>query len=403
MSKVVLTAPMRIMVPIIKVVGDFCNLRCRYCFYSVRDQTTPHIMNEELLESFISQYMCLFSGRITFIWHGGEPLLVGIKFFEKIIQLQQKYNKNHDVQNYIQTNGTCITDKWALFFKERHFRVGVSLDGCSKSHNQFRKKYWGEGSFDQVKRGIEILKKYGITPGFIQVLTRSNLRNLEKDFSFFMNFPLSSKGVAWGINPYLDVAEINVRMLGEQVTNKDLKEYLMRYIDLWLHKNKPNLCIREIDHLVAGVLQKSAGSCSFNGTCTGYFCIDYDGKIYPCDRLAGRTEFLFGDLSQQSLIETLNGPSRLSYAQRVNSRHPECTTCEWQKVCHNGCAHHRIGGIEGKYYYCETRKAIFSYLKEKIENFLARHKSDDQKGAYHETKEESFTRRSCDHCGHKEA
>lgn len=403
MSKVVLTAPMRIMVPIIKVVGDFCNLRCRYCFYSVQDQATPHVMNEELLESFISQYMSLFSGRLTFIWHGGEPLLAGLKFFEKIIQLQQKCNKNHDIRNHIQTNGTCITDEWVLFFKEHHFRIGVSLDGCSVGHNQFRKRHLGGGSFDQVKRGIEILKKYGITPGFIQVLTRSNLQHLKKDFSFFMNFPLSSKGVVWGINPYLDIAEINPQMLSEQVTDKDLKEYLIRYIDLWLHKDKPNLHIREIDYLLAGVLQKSVGSCSFNGTCTGYFCLDYDGKIYPCDRLAGRPEFLFGDLSQQSLIEALNSPSRLSYAQRVNSRHPECTTCEWQKVCHNGCAHHRVGGIEGKYYYCETRRAIFSYLQEKIKNFRSRRKSNDQKGAYHGAKDESFTRGSCDRRSHEEA
>lgn len=67
-----------VMVPIIKVTGDFCNLRCGYCFYNSRDQLTPHVMNDDLLEKFICEYLELFKGRLIFIWHGGEPLLAGL-------------------------------------------------------------------------------------------------------------------------------------------------------------------------------------------------------------------------------------------------------------------------------------------------------------------------------------
>lgn len=41
------------MTPIIKVVGDFCNLRCDYCFYREQDQTIRSAMGLDLLEEFV--------------------------------------------------------------------------------------------------------------------------------------------------------------------------------------------------------------------------------------------------------------------------------------------------------------------------------------------------------------
>ncbi len=361
---IILTSPLRIMTPIVKVVGNFCNCRCKYCFYHSKDQSTTCVMSVELLKEFVKQYMELFSRRLIFIWHGGEPLLAGLDFFKEVVNVQLENLKDgQSIQNRIQTNGTLINDKWAEFFKINNFRVGVSLDGNKESHNRFRVDRKGRETFDRAMRGIRILRRYGIEPGIMQTLTSDNMSHIKDNFDFFSN-TLNVKG--WSTNVYLDLGEMNKNMLNQSVTPDELTRFLMTYIDLWLSRDDPNLKIREIENFISGIFGKAAPNCTFNGCCTNYFCLDYDGKTYPCDRFSNRSSFILGDLSRQSLLEILNSSTRLRYAEDVNSLHPDCVVCEWREACHNGCTSHRTGGVKGKYYYCKTRKDVFDYLRKKL-------------------------------------
>jgi radical SAM protein with 4Fe4S-binding SPASM domain len=59
----------------------------------------------------------------------------------------------------------------------------------------------------------------------------------------------------------------------------------------------------------------------------------------------------------------LNNPKRIEFALKVNALPDDCKICEWLSACRNGCTSHRIGGIDGKYAYCEGQKKVFSYFK----------------------------------------
>ncbi|MDD4762055.1 MAG: SPASM domain-containing protein [Candidatus Pacebacteria bacterium] len=165
-------------------------------------------------------------------------------------------------------------------------------------------------------------------------------------------------------------------MLGQSITNEELTVFLKAYINKWLTQDNGEIQIREIENFMAGIVGKRASSCTFNGACTGYFCLENDGRIYPCDRLSNRQELQFGNLSSQSLIEILNSPDRLRYVESVNKLHPDCASCEWQKACHNGCPANRVGGIRGKYHFCKTRKEIFQYLIIKLEEYNQQRKEE---------------------------
>lgn len=370
----------RVIVPIIKVVGDFCNLRCSYCFYHGQDQSSLHVMDDKLLEKFLDQYMILFTGRLTFIWHGGEPLLAGLPFFEKIVLLENQFHRKHQkIRNLIQTNGTLINKDWALFFKAHNFRVGISLDGNRKSHNRFRVNETGVGSFDQVVRGIGILRKYGLEPGFIQTVASDNIDNVEEDFNFFTNDLEIKK---WGINVYCNSDGDNKAMINQDVSNTEFTWYLKEYIKLWLDKDSEKLLIREIDNFFAGALKKKPLSCSFNASCVYHFSLDYDGKIYPCDRSSNRPDLLLGDLSKQTLLEILTGSKRFEYINNVTQLPSDCLDCKWKTVCNNGCPMLRVEGITGKDYYCETRKAIFEYAEKLVQKYT--NLAERQGGEKHE-------------------
>ncbi len=101
-----------------KSAGAACNLGCKYCYYLEKPsvlayQEPSQMMSDELLELFIRQYIeAQTMPEVSFPWHGGEPLLRPISFYEKALSLQLRYAGGRVVSNSIQTNGTLFTDEW---------------------------------------------------------------------------------------------------------------------------------------------------------------------------------------------------------------------------------------------------------------------------------------------------
>ena len=346
--------------PIIKVVGNYCTNRCGYCFYHNLNQTSHKRMNLELLKSFIRQHIELTHGGLSFIWHGGEPLLAGIDFFREVIRLQKLLvPSGRPIRNSIQTNGILITEKWATFLKENDFKVGISLDGNMESHNQFRLTHTGRGTFDSTLRGIRILRKYGIKLSVIQTITQANICRIEEDFKFFVD---DMSFNSFGINPYLDILGSNKYMDGQSLSNDMLTQIFKKYIDLWIKRNDRTLRIREVDNFLSGLYGRRACTCSFNGSCHTFYTVDYDGSIYPCDRLSGENDFCFGTLANQTLQEILYAEKWQNFICRTRKLPDDCISCEQKNSCNNGCTAHRIGNIDGKYFFCKSRKEVFAYL-----------------------------------------
>ena len=151
----------------VKPAGASCNLRCQYCFYLPKKSlySDDHVrMSDEVLKEYTRQYIEAQSVReVTFAWQGGEPTLMGLDFYRRAIELQNKYRKpGMSFENTIQTNGILLDDNWCAFLKENNFLVGLSLDGPRKLHDAFRIDKNGQGSFDRVTAGLKNLQKHGV-------------------------------------------------------------------------------------------------------------------------------------------------------------------------------------------------------------------------------------------------
>ncbi|TOL43965.1 anaerobic sulfatase maturase, partial [Vibrio parahaemolyticus] len=68
-----------------------CNLKCDYCFYLEKEHQTDFnskklkCMDDNTLREYIRQYIELSpSHEIDFTWQGGEPLMAGMDFFQRV-------------------------------------------------------------------------------------------------------------------------------------------------------------------------------------------------------------------------------------------------------------------------------------------------------------------------------
>ena len=145
-----------------KPIGPICNLDCKYCFYLEKEllypQPDPHIdkwaMSDEVLESYIRQYIEAHDTPVVnFAWQGGEPTLLGVDFFRRVVEIEKRYANGKQIANAFQTNGVLLNDAWAEFFLEYQFLIGISIDGPRELHDAYRVDKGGQPTFDRVMRG----------------------------------------------------------------------------------------------------------------------------------------------------------------------------------------------------------------------------------------------------------
>ena len=140
-----------------KPIGPVCNLDCTYCFYLEKEKLfgahERFAMPDPVLEEFIRQTIEAESGpEVSFAWQGGEPTLLGVGYFEKVVALQAKYAQGKTIRNAIQTNGTLLTDEWCELLASKGFLVGISIDGPPELHDRYRVDKRGAASSPKVLR-----------------------------------------------------------------------------------------------------------------------------------------------------------------------------------------------------------------------------------------------------------
>ena len=66
---------------------DACNMDCVYCFHTTH-QSGIDFMSIETVKQILD-ITTPFYKRVNLIWHGGEPLLLGLDFYKEVVRLQK--------------------------------------------------------------------------------------------------------------------------------------------------------------------------------------------------------------------------------------------------------------------------------------------------------------------------
>lgn len=350
--------------PIIKEVATGCNLRCKYCFYAYQNREKKE-MALDVLETIISEICQWNTGDIRFYWHGGEPLIENIKFYEKAIELQWRFKKpGQKIYNGFQTNATLIDKRWIEFFKKNNILPGISLDGPEECHDHYRQYSDGRGSFKKTMEGVKLLKEAGIRFGIVSVVTDLSAKKPKEILDFFL-----SQRITNTINfvPAIGIETGEGISFENSVQPSLYVNFLIEIFELWFNQDNPNLKILPLESIIRAFLRFPQEDCRFAGRCEKNLVIDYNGDIFPCSTYGYGDFFKFGNITKgiSTIFESQSFQNYREYLRKIEEK---CTECRWNEVCHGNCAHYYYLG-KGENIFCKDFQKLFHYIQKTLERY----------------------------------
>ncbi|MBT3630503.1 MAG: anaerobic sulfatase maturase [Candidatus Marinimicrobia bacterium] len=365
-----------------KPVGPSCNLNCDYCFYLEKESLFPKAstfkMAPEILESFILQNIeSQPTNSVHFTWQGGEPTLLGVPYFEEIVKLQQKHSRGKQITNAIQTNGILLDEDWGRFLLENNFLVGISIDGPRHLHDKYRLGHDGQGSYDKVTAGMELLKKHNIDFNTLTVINRGNQDHALEIYDF-----LKSNGSEyWQFIPAVERTrpdgslaaphEIdNVEMTTWSVDPEAYGQFLTKIFQRWVREDVGTIFVQQFEAALANEMGRPAGVCVWNAICGQALAVEHNGDLYSCDHYVF-PEYQLGNLVASPLLDLVHSPAQQEFgADKQANLAQICRDCEVLYLCHGECPKHRFvpgpNGEKGHNYLCGGYKQFFTSIRPEL-------------------------------------
>ena len=366
-----------------KPVGPICNLDCKYCFYLEKEKLYPgHSdwkMPPDVLESYVRQY--IESQRVetvSFAWQGGEPTLLGVDFFRRVVELQQKYANGKRIENAFQTNGVLLDDLWGDFLAQEHFLVGLSIDGPRELHDRYRVNKGGQPTFDRVMRGLDCLKRHKVEFNTLTVVQKHNshfpleiYRFLKQVGSGFIQFipiveRVSSQAGPDGLQLVTTRSSQSAEVAEWSVEPLQYGRFLSRIFDHWVRNDVGRVYVQLFDVALEMWCGMSASLCVFRETCGTAMAMEHNGDLYSCDHFV-YPENKLGNIMESPIASLVASRQQSNFGRDKLERLPRyCQECDVRFACNGECPKHRFirtpDGEEGLNYLCAGYKLFFHHI-----------------------------------------
>jgi len=322
-------------------------------------------MSDELLEMYICQHIEASAGQTVFFsWHGGEPTLAGLAYFQQIVDIQKKLLPIGRVaQNGVQTNGTLLDEEWCRFLKKENFVVGVSIDGHEKFHSKNRVRKNGDSSFNDVLRGIQLLKSYDIPFELLCVVNSGNVGFPNEVYRFL-------KELHPGFITFIPLVERlpeTCQVSDNSVNAKAFGAFLCAVFDEWRAGDIGRVKVQIFEEALRTAFGVEHSHCIFRPTCGLVPVIEHNGDFYSCDHYV-EPKYRIGNIQEKSLKEMLESDEQLAFGQaKLQSLPKYCQQCEVLPMCNGACPNERFintpDGEPGLNYLCDGYRLFFNHSK----------------------------------------
>ncbi len=357
----------------LKPRGPVCNIDCRYCYYLSKERLYPGSdfrMSEELLEEFTRHYIeSQKVPEVTFTWQGGEPLLIGLEFFQRAVELQQEYRRpGMQIHNTLQTNGIPLDEEWCHFFRENGFLIGISLDGPAELHDVYRTDKSGRATFDRVMAGVELLNEHWVD---FNILTCVHAANADHPLGVyrFLRDEVGTKHIQF--IPVVERDNETGFQEGDKVTERSVGarqygEFLIAIFDEWVRHDVGRAFVQIFDVSLAGWVGRRPGLCVFDETCGTALVMEHNGDLYACDHFV-EPRYRLGNIQETPMGELVSSATQRRFGSEKRDALPGyCMECDVRFICNGGCPKNRFittpDGKDGLNYLCEGYRAFFRHI-----------------------------------------
>ncbi|MDV0443712.1 TIGR04083 family peptide-modifying radical SAM enzyme [Methanorbis rubei] len=342
-------------VMIIPTLG--CPGRCKYCWSS--DVNSPK-MTLATAEAIVRWLEPLQDQRVTFTFHGGEPLLAGPEFYREVLPMIEKRLPHLSPEFAMQTNLWLMTDELAEILSSHHVPLGSSIDG-PKDLTDYQR---GDDYFERTLAGYRTATAHGLLVRFICTFTNSSVERKEEIVEFF-------RSQGWGMKLHPALPSLKGDNPNEwTLSPTEYGELLVYLLDAAL-ANPDDLEIMNINDLCRCVFTRSGCVCTYADCMGTTFAIGPNGDIYPCYRFVGMPEWVMGNVHDaptvEMLMQTQAGVRMLAFKDHVDSA---CKDCAHINYCRGGCPYNALAGdadASGVDPHCVAYKRIFDEITARME------------------------------------
>ena len=322
-------------------------------------------MSEDVLEKLIADYLSLGFTASGFAWQGGEPTLMGLDFYKKVVQLQKKYCRpGQVVSNSLQTNAVLLDDIWYDLLHDNQFLVGVSLDGPEKFHDHYRLDHSGKGSFDKVSKAVENCKKHKVEFNILTLLNDKNVEHPDELFDFFTQMQVQYLQFI----PCVEMDSATGKVTDFSVTPAQYGEFLCRVFDRWRDYGPGKLHIRDFDSILSYCIRGNHSICTFSKKCSQYVVVEHNGDVFCCDFFV-EPEWQLGNILETPIGELAASEKKRIFARDKQKLCTKCLICQHLDICRGGCMKDKIPldqSDKNLSYFCESYKQFFEYSLQKF-------------------------------------
>ena len=377
----------------LKPAGSLCNLDCQYCYYLDKSEIYGGVeprMSIEMLEKVVREYIKANDvPEVNFLWHGGEPLILGLDFYKKALEFEEKYADGKTIRNTLQTNGTLVTPEWAEFFRKNNFLLGISIDGPKDIHDMYRKDKGGNPTFDRVLSGLRTLQTGGVEFNTMSTVNKFSegrglevyqfLKSLGSTYMQFMpvvehvRYPLDKNGKSnKGARPFIVAPSTEgSRLAPWSVSDIGFGRFMCDIFDYWVKNDVGRYYVNLFDATLANWCGAMPGSCVYARHCGDNAVIEHNGDLYACDHFVF-PDYRLGNISETPIRDLMESDRQVRFGtDKVSSLPARCWKCRYMFACNGECPQHRFNKTEsgdtGLNALCEGYLLFFSHVDKYME------------------------------------
>ncbi len=344
-----------------------CNIKCRHCYSDTED---GGVMSGGFLKTTLREIVNYSrqSGfnEIHFIWHGGEPLLAGIDFFRQAVSIINEISQGIHCRHFIQTNGLLLDDEYCIFFRDKNFEVGISLDGPPDLHDQLRTYRGGNGTHSDVIKKVRLLEKSNVPFGFCMVVSRASIGHERRIYKYFQklgyDFRLNPVIPGWNHNKYNNSEDYLLK-------EGEYGEFLCGLFDVWTSTETGRISVSPLDSYLRAVLEGESTECQHQSTCVGnHLGIKPDGEAVLCSRCE---DHVLGNIREMSILDIYSSTLSKQIQSRTDSFNG-CRSCINLAICHGGCPRNTVtskSDFMERDSFCKDYKIIFAHIRNVLRQY----------------------------------